>query len=80
MTKYIHKNTLDSHISTSGKAIYFTIRFGTSSIHDRTIWMPMSQLSIGEFNECGWAKIDIPNWLINKNGLQKANFVELEEA
>lgn len=79
MTKYIHKNTLDNHVSASGKAIYFTVRFGTSAIHDRVTWLPMSQLKIGDFNECGWAKIDIPDWLINKNGLKNAGFVELEE-
>lgn len=79
MTKYIHKNTVDNHKSASGKALYLTVRFGTSAIHDSIIWLPISQLSIGEYNECGWARIEIPEWLIKKNNLNKAGFVELEE-
>lgn len=79
MVKYIHRNTLNGHKSASGKAIYFTVRFGTSAIHDSITWLPISQLKIGEFNECGWARIEIPDWLIRKNSLTKASFVELEE-
>lgn len=79
MTKYIHKNTVDNHKSASGKALYLTVRFGTSAIHDSIVWLPVSQLSIGEYNECGWAKIEIPEWLIKKNNLTRAGFVELEE-
>ena len=79
MTKYIHKNTLDNHKSASGKALYLTVRHGTSEAHDSITWLPISQLKFGEFNECGWAEIYIPDWLIRKNGLQKAAFIELEE-
>ena len=79
MTKYFHKNTVDNHKSASGKALYLTVRFGTSAIHDSIIWLPISQLSIGEYNECGWARIEIPEWLIKKNNLTRAGFVELEE-
>lgn len=79
MTKYIHQNTVNNHKSASGKAIYLTVRFGLSDLHDTTVWLPMSQLNISEPNECGWSKIDIPDWLIRKNNLQKAAFIELEE-
>ena len=78
MMRYIHENTLKDHKSASGKAIYFTVRFGTSAIHDAIVWMPLSQLKIGNLNECGWAQIEIPQWLIRKNALEKAVFVELE--
>lgn len=80
MFKYIHKETLENHKSASGKAIYLTVRFGTSAIHDSIVWMPVSQLKVGEFNECGWALVEIPDWLIKKNGLERAGFVELEAA
>lgn len=79
MKKFIHQNTIENHKSASGKALYLTVRFGTSSIHDRTIWFPMSQLKIGEANECGWSMIEIPDWLIKKNSLERAAFIELEE-
>ena len=79
MTKYIHQNTWKNHRSESGKALYLTIRYGTSAIHDRTMWFPISQLKVGDFNECGWATIEIPDWLIRKNNLSKAIFVELEQ-
>lgn len=78
MTGYIHQNTVSNHRSASGKALYLTVRFGTSSINDRAIWLPLSQLKIGEANECGWSQIEIPDWLIKKNGLQRASFIELE--
>ena len=78
MTRYIHQNTVRDHQSASGKALYLTVRFGTSAINDRVIWLPLSQLKIGEANECGWSQIEIPDWLIKKNALQKASFVELE--
>ena len=79
MIKYIHEETLKNHISASGKAIYFTVRRGgTTARHDEIIWLPLSQLKIGELNECGWAKIEIPYWLIKKNSLEKAGFVELQ--
>lgn len=80
MTKYIHQNTISGHRSASGKALYLTVRFGTSAINDRIVWLPMSQLKIGEANECGWSQIEIPDWLIKKNSLQRASFIELEEA
>ena len=79
MKKYIHQNTVNGHRSESGKALYLTVRFGTSSINDRIVWLPMSQLKISEANECGWSLIEIPDWLIKKNSLQRAAFIELEE-
>lgn len=78
MRMMIHENTVENHKSASGKAIYFTARFGTSQIHDRPVWFPMSQLKIGKFNDVGWAIIEIPDWLIRKNCLNNAALVELE--
>lgn len=80
MRGFIHRSTLEGHKSASGKAIYFTVRFGTSAIHDSIVWLPLSQLKIGTENECGWSEIEIPGWLIKKNGLVRAALVELEEA
>ena len=78
MRMMIHKNTIENHKSQTGKAIYLTARFGKSQINDRPIWLPLSQLKIGAYNECGWATIDIPDWLIKKNCLTKAALIELE--
>ena len=78
MRMAIHKNTIENQKSGSGKAIYLTARFGKSQIHDKPVWFPLSQLKIGEFNECGWATIDIPDWLLVKNCLTNAVFTELE--
>ena len=79
MFSHIHQNTVNNHKSASGKAVYLTVRFGTSESHDQTVWFPMSQLKIGEFNDCGWAEIEIPDWLIRKNKLMRAAFIELQE-
>ena len=77
MVAYIHENTWNNHKSASGKAIYLTVRFGTSSIHDSYTWLSVSQLKLDKFNEVGWARMEIPDWLIRKNGLQNAAFIEL---
>ena len=79
MLKHIHQNTVMNHKSASGKAIYLTVRFGTSESHDSVVWLPMSQLKFGEFNECGWAEVSIPDWLIHKNNLTRAAFIELQD-
>lgn len=78
MKYFIHENTLKDHKSASGKAIYLTVRFGTSDIHDSIKWFPLSQMRFGEVNEVGWMPVEIPDWLIRKNGLERASFIELQ--
>jgi hypothetical protein len=52
------------------KAIAVTIAGGYTDANDRIIWLPKSQLIIGEPNEVGNAEILIPYWLVK----QKTNF------
>lgn len=83
MRFYIHENTYKNNKSDSGKAIYFTHSYsGLNS--GRTIeWFPISQITIGIFNEVGWASIDIPDWLLTSKSLMvcgslSGGFEELE--
>ena len=46
------------------KAIAVTISGGYTSANDRIMYLPLSQLVIGEPNEYGNAKIYIPVWLL----------------
>lgn len=84
MKFYIHENTLKNQKSQSGKAIYFThsyCGFNTGKTHE---WFPLSQLKIGEFNDCGWAELEIPDWILKQKqllgyaGCLKGGFEELE--
>lgn len=52
------------------KAVALTIAGGYTDANDRIIWLPKSQLIIGEPNEVGNAEILIPYWLVK----QKTNF------
>ena len=52
------------------KAVAVTIAGGYTDANDRIIWLPKSQLIIGEPNEIGNAEILIPYWLVK----QKTNF------
>ena len=78
MKYFIHENTLKDHKSASGKAIYFTARFGLTDRFNRTVWFPLSQMRFGEVNEVGWMPVEIPDWLIKKNDLQNATLEELQ--
>lgn len=84
MKFYIHENTLNNQKSQSGKAIYFTHTFGGFNTGRTHEWFPFSQLKISAFNECGWAEVEIPDWLLNQKGLLgyagtlKGGFEELE--
>lgn len=73
MKFYIHEETVKNHKSNSGKAIYFTPNY-YKAVPD---WFPLSQLKIGNYNECGWAIVDIPDWLIRQKGNTKG-YRELE--
>lgn len=70
MKFWIHKNTLDNHKSTTGKAIYFTVTYGGFNTGNCREWFPMSQLKIGsDFNECGYTTLEIPEWILKQKGL-----------
>lgn len=70
MRFYIHENTLKNNKSASGKAIYFTHSYGGFNSGKSFEWFPLSQLTIGNFNDVGWATIDIPDWI-----LKQKNFI-----
>ena len=83
MTFYIHENTLKSNKSSSGKAIFFTHTFCGFNSGKEQAWFPLSQLKIGNFNDVGWATLEIPNWLLRQKGYMnhgtlKGAFEELE--
>ncbi len=74
----IHENTVKSHTSASGKAIHFTISNGYTSANDTTEWFPLSQLIIGNPNECGWCEILIPLWILKQKNISYSRLRELE--
>ena len=85
MKFWIHKNTIESHISASGKAIYFT--YTEDDEHYGREWFPISKCKMPReksFNEEGWAIIDLPEWAMNQKGMLayrgafKGRFVELD--
>ena len=82
MKKYlkgrIHSDTLHNHTSASGKAFYVSIWDGRWVSHEREnhVWLPLSQVEIGEPNECGWCEILVPLWLFTKN---RINYDRIEE-
>ena len=83
MKFYIHKNTLNTNKSNSGKAIFFTHSYGGFNTGKEQVWFPLSQLEIDKFNDVGWAKVNIPDWLLKQKGYLnsgslKGNFEELE--
>ena len=83
MKFYIHINTFNTHKSNSGKAIFFTHSYGGFNTGKEQVWFPLSQLEIDKFNDVGWAKVNIPDWLLNQKGYLnsgslRGNFEELE--
>lgn len=76
----IHKNTLESHKSASGKAIYLTITYGGFNTGKKQEWFPLSQLTISEPNDCGWSELNIPDWLIDQKHIGNGAFEEAEVA
>lgn len=66
MTFYISASTLETHRSESGKAIYLTVSCGGFNTGKRIEWFPISQLDIGNPNECGWCKVVIPEWILKQ--------------
>lgn len=83
MKFYIHQNTINSQKSESGKAIYLTHSYDLG-FHEIHHWFPLSQLTISEPNECGWAEVEIPDWILKQKHLLgycntlKGCFLELE--
>ena len=80
MKYMIHKNTLENHRSESGKAIYLTITYGGFNTGKKREWFPLSQLTISQPNECGWAEVNIPDWLIEQKHIGNGSFEEAEVA
>ena len=59
------------------KAVAFTVSHGhIGRGHDTPLWLPKSQLEIGEPNEVNIAEIKIPAWLLDKNNV---NFYKINE-
>lgn len=70
MKKYYRGYTALPFDTETEKAIGFTVSngyFGRG--HDSHIWLPKSQVIVGEANEVGNALILIPAWLLDKNNI-----------
>ena len=61
----------------SKKAIGLTYAGGYTTINDRVIYFPKSQIIIGEPNSAGNAPILIPVWLFKANGLDSRRIREV---
>jgi len=65
----IHRNTIDTHKSSSGKAIYFNTSYAGFNTGRSVVWFPISQLKFHkDENECGWSTLEIPDWLLKSKG------------
>ena len=74
----IHENTVKAQVSSSGKAIWFTVAGGYTSANDRIEWFPLSQLIIDSPNECGWCEILIPMWILKQKQIPYSRLREVE--
>lgn len=69
----VHEDTLNTHVSASGKAIYFDVLRDSAWRTIDHVWFPMSQLIISdEANEVGYHDIMIPYWLIKREHITSA--------
>ena len=74
----IHRSTIEGHKSQSGKALYLTVTYGGFNTGKSREWFPISQITISEYNDCGWAEVTIPDWLIQQKHIGNGAFEEAE--
>ena len=77
MKAMFHTNTLEGQKSASGKALYLTARLDGSGFRTKAVWFPVSQLKVGNPNECGWVT---KSRVKTNNANAKQTFTAAQEA